>query len=408
MLNYNAPDATPSSIDGDNPQMRSFYWLRKAVITARKDQYFTPLADVTKMPKNYGKTIKVHEYVPLLDNRNINDQGINASGATTSNGNLYGSSKDIGLINARLPVLGEQGGRVNRVGFTRITREASLQKMGMFVEFTAESLDFDSDDGLMEHLSRELMNGAVQLSEAILQKDLLNAAGVYVYAGAATNRGTITGETIPANGNIPEIPASVISYKNLVRLDQILTDNRCPKHTNIITGSRYIDTKTVNAARYMYVGNEVLPLLREMKNSFGDKVFIDVQHYADAGNIINGEVGAIDNFRIIVVPEMLNWSGAGAAVTNNVGYRASIPVGGSTEHYNVYPLLVVGNDSFTTIGFQSDGKSGKYTVKTQMPNTQLTREDPYAETGISSIKWYYGTLVYRPERIAIAYTVAPE
>lgn len=29
----------------------------------------------------------------------------------------------------------------------------------------------------------------------------------------------------------------------------------------------------------------------------------------------------VDQFRIIVVPEMLNWAGAGAAVTKNPGYR---------------------------------------------------------------------------------------
>jgi hypothetical protein len=37
-------------------------------------------------------------------------------------------------------------------------------------------------------------------------------------------------------------------YKNLMRLDQILTDNRTPKQTTVITGSRLIDTKTIPAA----------------------------------------------------------------------------------------------------------------------------------------------------------------
>ena len=144
-----------------------------------------PLASVTNMPKHYGKTIKVFEYVPLLDDRNINDQGIDASGATIANGNLYGSSRDIGNITAKLPVLTENGGRVNRVGFTRLQREGSIHKFGFFTEFTQESLDFDSDDGLKDHLSRELMNGAVQLTEAVLQKDLLAAAGTVLFAGAA-------------------------------------------------------------------------------------------------------------------------------------------------------------------------------------------------------------------------------
>ena len=56
MLNYNAPiSGNYSSIDSrvspNNPnQMNDFYWLRKAIIETRKDQYFMPLADVTHMP----------------------------------------------------------------------------------------------------------------------------------------------------------------------------------------------------------------------------------------------------------------------------------------------------------------------------------------------------------------------
>ena len=399
MLNYNAPiDGQKSSIDGaGSDQMNTFFWLKKAIIESRKEQYFMPLASVTNMPKNYGKTIKVFEYVPLLDDRNINDQGIDASGATISNGNLYGSSKDVGNITAKLPVLTENGGRVNRVGFTRLQREGSIHKFGFFTEFTQESLDFDSDDGLKDHLSRELMNGAVQLTEAVLQKDLLAAAGVVLFAGAAVSDSEITGE-----GSTP----SIVSYRNLMRLDQILTDNRTPTQTRVITGSRLIDTKVIGATRVAYVGSELVPLLKGMKDLFNNKAFIEIQHYADGGNLLNGEIGSIDKFRIIQVPEMLHWAGVGAAVGTNPGYRSST-VGG-TEKYDVFPMLVVGDDSFTTIGFQTDGKSVKFSVMTKMPGRETAdRNDPFGETGFSSIKWYYGILVKRPERIALVKTVAP-
>lgn len=408
MLNYNAPiDGNKSTIDGDgSDQMNTFFWLKKAIITARKEQFFMPLANVTNMPKNYGKTIRVYEYVPLLDDRNINDQGIDANGVTIANGNLYGSSKDIGTITNKLPTLTENGGRVNRVGFTRIRREGSIHKFGFFHEFTQESMDFDSDDTLMDNLSRELMNGAVQLTEAVLQRDLLAAAGVVLYAGAATSDATITGEVTAASGSNPEIPASVVSYRNLMRLDQILTDNRTPTSTTIITGSRLIDTKVIGATRVMYVGSELVPLLKGMTDLFGNKAFIEIQHYADAGTVLNGEIGSIDKFRIIQVPEMLHWAGAGALVTDNPGYRTSTVNG--AEHYDVYPMLVIGDDSFTTIGFQTNGKTVNFTVMTKMPGKETAdRNDPYGETGFSSIKWYYGILIKRSERIGLIKTVAP-
>lgn len=409
MLNYNSP-ATGSRSDIDaasSDQMNTFFWLKKAIIQSRKDQYFMPLANVTNMPKNYGKTIKVYEYVPLLDDRNINDQGIDAAGAVIANGNLYGSSRDIGTINAQLPTLTENGGRVNRVGFTRIQREGSIHKFGFFTEFTQESLDFDSDDMLKDHLSRELMTGAVQLTEAVLQRDLLAAAGVVLYGGAAVSPATVSGEVTPAvPGVSPELPPSVLTYKMLMRMDQILTDNRTPKQTTVITGSRLVDTKTIPACRVLFCGSEMLPHIKAMTDLFGNKAFIAVQHYADAGTVLNGEEGTVDNYRIIQVPEMLHWAGAGKAVTANPGYRASLK--GGVTRYDVFPLLVVGEDSFTTIGFQTDGKTVKFSVMTKMPGKETAdRNDPYGETGFSSIKWYYGILIKRPERIGVVKVVAP-
>ena len=406
-LQYRAPiDGIKSSIDSANSdQMNTFLWLKKALIEARKEQFFMPLATAINMPKHMGKAVKVYEYVPLLDDRNVNSQGIDAAGATIQNGNLYGSSKDIGTITSMLPTLTENGGRVNRVGYTRLQREGSIHKFGFFYEFTQEALSFDSDDGLKDHLARELVTGAHKLTEDVLQKDLLAAAATVLFAGVATADNEITGEEVHLGGGVMA-PASIVDFKNLTRLDQILTDNRTPKQTKVITGSRLTDTKTLPSGRVMYTGSELMPLLRTMRDAFGQPAFIAVQHYADAANVLNGEEGAIGPFRIIQVPEMLHWAGAGDAVVNNPGYRSTIVNG--TEHYDVFPLLVVGDDSFSTIGFQTDGKTVKFDITTKMPGAATAdRNDPYGESGFSSIKWYYGILIKRPERLALIKTVAP-
>ena len=394
-LNYNAPiNGQKSSIDGANSdQMQSFLWLRKSIIEARKEQYFFPLANVKNMPKHMGKTIRVFEYLPLLDDRNVNDQGIDANGVVSVDGNLYGSSKDIGTIRGKLPVLSETGGRVNRVGFKRLTLEGEISEFGMFTEFTRDSIEFDSDDQLREHLSRELMNGAVQIQEAQIQMDLLAGAGVELFAGAATADDEITGE-----GATP----SLVTYADLMRMDQILTDNRTPRNTTIITGSRFTDTRVIPASRILYVGSELVPHLKTMKDTFLNKAFIEVQHYADAGTLLNGEIGSIESFRVVQVPEMLHWAGAGDAVTTNPGYRET------DGKYDVYPMLVVGDDSFTALGFQNDGKKLGINVMTRNYGKEaMDYNDPYGKTGISSMTWYYGMLVYRPERIGVFKSVAP-
>ena len=384
-MKYNDPTSGSASSVGS--QLRNDYYQKQALIEARKEQYFSQLASVTAMPKNMGKKIKLYHYIPLLDNANINDQGIDANGVVSANGNLYGSSKDVGTISGKLPSLSESGGRVNRVGFKRKELEGTIEKFGFFDEYTQESMDFDTDDMLMEHINREMVSGANEMTEDALQIDLLNSAGIIKYAGDATS-------TVSIGAN------DLVSYGDLMRLSIDLDNNRTAKHTKIITGTRMVDTRVLPAARVMYIGSELLPTFKAMKDLHNNPAFISVEKYAAGGTTVTGEVGAVDQFRIVVVPEMMKWAGAGAAVTLTSLYNTS-------AKYDVFPILVVGDESFTTIGFQTDGKTVKFKITHKAPGEETAdRNDPYGETGFMSIKWYYGFMALRPERIALIKTAA--
>lgn len=457
---YNDPaGGSPSNVGN---QLQTFYYQKQALIEARKEQYFSQLADTTSMPKNMGKKIKRFHYIPLLDDANINDQGIDAAGVTISNsqyfvklpeqvftlasgaaattavtainaieagvasaagavvtvtkvnlkagtaaqanavtaavpgstsrqgsGNLYGSSKDVGTISGKLPVLSETGGRVNRVGFKRKELEGSFEKFGFFDEYTQESLDFDTDAELEQHVNREMVAGANEITEDALQIDLLNSAGVIKYAGDATKKSELD-------------DGCIVGYSDLMRLSIDLDNNRTPKHTKVVTGTRLIDTKTIPSARVLYIGSELLPTVQAMKDLHGERAFVPIEKYGAATDTLTGEAGAIDRFRLIVVPEMMKWAGAGAPVTP-----------GDTDHYDtngrydVFPMLCIGDSSFTTIGFQTDGKSVKFKITHKKPGEATAdRSDPYGETGFMSIKWYYGFMILRSERIGLVLTVA--
>lgn len=464
---YNAPPGIPSTV---GPQIQTFYYEKKALIEAAREQYFSQLADVTSMPKNYGKTIKRYHYIPLLDDQNINDQGIDAAGVTILNteyfvtfpgsalkavngtqaaaaiainanlsgtvavggandsaevgfalvtltgptvvkvanfalanamvgltngasmvqgsGNLYGSSKDVGTISGKLPVLSETGGRVNRVGFKRKELEGTFEKFGFFDEYTQESMDFDTDAMLMEHVNREMIMGANEITEDALQIDLLNSAGVVRFAGDAVSNLTVGGNDI-------------VSYGDLMRVSIQLDQNRTPKHTKIITGSRMVDTKVIPAARVAYAGTELLPTFKAMVDLHNEPAWIPVEKYAAGGTTLRGEHGSIDSIRIVIVPEMMKWAGAGQdASLDATCYETN-------NRYDIFPLLIVGDESFTTIGFQTDGKSVKFKIMHKKPGEEVAdRTDPYGETGFMSIKWYYGFMVLRPERIALIKTAA--
>ena len=426
---YNSPSSSASgTASAIGPQARTDFYFKKALIKVRDIQYFMPLADVRAMPKHHGKTIKQDVYQPLLDDLNTTDQGIDADGliqtstkfmawnaagvlqtggtghtaatsthagfyATAANavtaagtggstkqmyGNIYGSSKDVGVIADRLPALTENGGRVNRVGFTRTQITGSLIKQGFFTEYTQESLDFDSDSELLSHITEEMMVGATELTEAQLQKDLINEAttnGTVQYPGVVTTKATV---------------AAAVDYDDLMTLSIALDNNKTPKQTKIISGSRMTDTKTVMGGRVMYIGPDLIPLVRKMTDISGSGVgsgFIGVEKYADAANVLIGEIGSVDQFRFIVVPEMLYDQGGGASGVD------------------IYPMLCVGDGSFTTIGFQTNGKTLKFTTTHKRPGRETADvNDPYGEKGFYSIKWYYGFMALRPERLGILWT----
>lgn len=477
---YNDPaNAADSSI---GPQFNVHYWDRRSLIDAAEKMFFSPLADVRSMPKHYGKELKVFYYIPLLDARNLNDQGLDAAGVVTAQteywvsfprlimevldaasaaaktaieddvgttmtvtdgnngsgrsgtgwtaltitagglqakylnttkrdavldldigavalkagGNIYGGSKDVGTISGRMPTLTETGGRVNRVGFTRVERNGTLAEHGFFMEFTEDSLTFDTDSELYAHMSHELVAGANEVTEDLLQVDILSAAGTIVFAGSATADYEVTGVGSD----------SVVDYADLKRLSIALDDNRTPKNTKIIKGSRMTDTRTVNAARLMYIGSDLQTTFENMVDGLDRPAYKPVREYAAAGSILNGEIGAVGDFRIIVVPNMMNWVGAGALEGVNPGFKVT------NGRYDVFPMLVVGSESFATVGLQSSGSKGgkqKFKIIVKKPGKEMaTTADPYGKLGFSSITFYHGFIVLRAERIGLVKAVAPQ
>lgn len=484
---YNAPNGDPSSVDKytGSSQIRTDLYKRKALVEIMDEQHFQPLASVTAMPKNMGKKIKQYLYLPILDDRNINDEGIDAAGVTidrskvtvvlqqgrynlgedstalvallnsgdntaaaaivagssdekvdifvnvltnvpaadadtivgklnttavlnlsaapaelkggayvqAQSGNIYGSSNDIGLITDKFPSLTEMGGRKNRVSLTRILLEGNLHKYGFFTEYTQESLDFDSDDELEMHRNREMLRGASKITEDLLQLDLINNAGIELLSGGADDFEAMD-------------QTSVVTYGDLVRLGIALDRNHTPKKTRIITGSRMVDTRVIPAARLMFISSNLLPTLMQLTDYHARAAWVPVEQYgAAAGTIYNDEAGSIAGFRVIVVHDMQNKAGRGQV--NGAGTSATSGFYATGNRFDVFPMLVVGDESFTTIGFQTGGAGSKFTVYHRRPGEgAVDHYDPYGERGIMSVKWYYGFMALRTERLAIQWTTA--
>ena len=406
-------DGTTTASNGANVRVDAL--REKAIRAAKRDIIFEQLCDDQTMPLNYGKTLKVHKTLYILDDANVNDQGIDQNGnpqtgsshvlphdpgAIPGAGNLYGSSRSVVDVSNGMPMLAEGAGRVNRVGMTRITREGTLIRMGAFLEYTDE-VELFSDQKMEIQYYEKMGELAAELYDDYLQKELLGAAGIEMYGGTATSLLTLTGEDAAV--------ASELSYDLIRDTQKALKANHAKKNTSIITGSTKIGTVPVNASWFAYCGDTSTTELEKLKDDFDERAFTPARMYAAAGNLAKNEQGAVHSTRFIEAQRMMMFDGCGVEATaNSVGYSTTVltdaqaearghGAGNPGEYYDGFPIIYVTKGAFATIGLQGNKKIRFLAKK---PTGEPTQEDPYSLMGLYSFNFFAGSIVLEPEKIA--------
>ena len=408
---------TPTSSIG--VQFNNKFWSKVAVKAARRYMTFSQLGEQLIQPKNYGDTIVKYAEVPIIHQLNINDQGIDANGATliknkwysydvngamlaptngsatkdaalavvgtvtikSGNGNMWGGDNSISVIKGSFPVLGEEGGKVNAVGMVRQMLTAKVVEFGFHIPFTQKMIDMDTETGLLARMAQEVGIAQGEIREKQIQLGLI--------AASETNR-VIAGDA----GSISAIGAAdLVEFQDLRGMEQSLKFARVPKQTKIIDGSTNFGTTTIGAGYTAFVGQELYPTLEDMTYG-GINVWKPVESYAAAGTIMENEIGKISHTRFVEVMEMAKYDGAGAISTDATDDVDAANRYQTNSHYDVFPILYVGTDSFGTVGFEGDVAR----VNTIMPKADAYN-DPFGKKGAISIAWYFGLLVYRAERI---------
>ena len=452
-MGYNAGGVTSSSIAR---QFRNEFVTKAVIQEAKKKRIFSQLSDKLTQPKNFGTKLVMRRDYPIFHHMNRMDGGIDASKATlmsqvfyayngaigetdgilagqlgggnapdggffadgttyadsaaalaaataactnggipkSSSGLLYGGSASHSVVVGNLPTIGEYGGAVNEVNARSVLVEASIQKFGLASTYSLDEANLGSIQGLIAKKIRDLGEARAEMGELLVMNDLMVAASANtIYASNSA--------TTVDNASVG--PKDVLTYDVLRQLATDLKKARTPKDTKVITGSTKIGTKVVGKAYYMYVPTELYDTLEDIKDSDGNRKWEPYESYMDAkgSNIAEGEIGRIGQFRFIEVEDMLRYAGegwvttdkdeGGDAATGDAGIANVYETNGKTD---VFSLMVVGSDSFTTIGFTGDTTRAVHTA----PKADA-HNDYYGEKGVIAIKWWHGTLIKRPERI---------
>ena len=431
---FNQGKFTTTDID---EQYNDKFWSKGAKREAMRKRTFTQLGDRLTQPKHFGDEIVKERALPILHPMNQLDGGVDATTAKlllevfyaydvngalvgtyeardyatptaaeaaavaaagaggkalNGAGSLYNGDCDYAVLKGSFPTLGEEGGNVNGVNTKSITLRGNVKEFGIHMKFTQRAIDMDSRVGILAQKTKDLGEAKGDIYEAQVQADLIAASELNRTFG-----GTVATSLKTVNQD------AKLTFADLRLMEQELKRLLVPRDTKIITGSTKIGTKVVQKAFYAYVGQELYPTLQDMQHN-GVNVWEPLESYKDAAgsNVASGEIGRIGGFRFIEVENMIKYAGAGATDASGkddtAGWNAStIPfgeAGAGSEGFDVFPVLFIGSDSFATVGFEGDSAR----IKTAMPRPDAIN-DPFGKNGSMSIAWYFGTLIYRSERI---------
>ncbi len=343
--------------------------------------------------------------VATVPQSNIAD-AVAAGTAKSSAGKILYGDASFAIAEGPLAPLPEEGGVVNLLNSYSKLTSAKITKHGIAHKYTVDSVDLGSLVGQIGRKIKDVSEAKKNLQEMQIQNSLLAQGELnsMVASDVATTRATVG-------------PTDIVDYDTLTVWEQNLMDDDTPLDTKILNGSQNERSTSVEDAYIVYIPRAVVPALRKMTGPGGVNVWFAKSKYSSNVELLDGEVGMIDGlaFRFVVVQDMQKYQGGGllveadddayavaAGVVDKVTYDAAGAAAHSTAlNVDVFPMLVVGDDSFVTTGISGKNMKAKHI----MPKADV-HNDIYGEVGGISTQWRYGFLCYRPERISVLYTAA--
>lgn len=437
---FNQGGTTSSSIN----RQFSVEFVTKAVAEmAPRKRFFSQRSNPISMPKNYGDTLTKEVRLPILHKDNMVDANIDAANATvaqnmffvlnpdgtinttydvaayaitnsvsldaartavntaantlagtlgvgakvkTSSGYLLNGKAAYAVAANAIPVLPEEGGIIGLLNSTSKLVSAKITFHAIGLKYTVRSVDLDSRKNQVAQKIKDLARATGELKEIQVMNSIISASEGYRLIASATAT-TIT--TMKAE--------DILTYDALQGFEQALIADDVPMDTEILEGTIKIDTKVVEDGWVVYCNRELMPGIRKIKGPDGTSLaFIPKSQYAAGTTLMDGEFGAIGSFRFVIVPDLQAYRGGGSLVSADTTLTAPdranrYATGGK---YDIFPLIVVGSDSFSTTGF-----TDKDVTAAHIPPTRDVYNDMSAQVGGVVSNWTYGFLNYRPERI---------
>jgi len=370
------------------------YYDRAGIKAANRMNVYGQFADRKSMPTKMGKTFKISKWLHMYD-RTLGDSDFAAKGYMTAR-----TASDVSSA-LTAATLAEGAGAVNKKTVSKVTVEATLARYGEMIDYTDE-VELFSEDAVQVKYREELGELANSRMEDLIQLDMLGTSTV-MYAGTAASKAGI-GDAVAVDGS--EDAEWKVSYDLIRKAVRKLTRNRAKKNTQIVTGSTKVGTQPVAKAFYAIIDAEVKADLETLTRGSGSEaefVYVPAHKYAAAGNLAEGEVGAMHEVRFIESEGAVVYAGEGADVpatyAGSLAYTGTI---GVDAKFNVHPILFPTEGAFATVGLKGQGKI-KFNSKAP---SEVEIGNPYGTQGFFSYNFFYAGLILEEEKLLALYVGA--
>lgn len=237
---------------------------------------------------------------------------------------------------------------------------ATLEFYGDAVKISNIIQDTHEDPVLNEAM--KLCGEQVAETTEELRINFLKAGTNVFYAAGVSSRATVNSP--PVRGDFRKIYRYFKKYK-------------AREITDIVKPSALVSTEPINAA-YFAMGHTDLD--SDIRGLDG---FLPVEQYSNPGSALPGEIGKIEQFRIILTAMFDSWSAAATSVSSTA-YLSGGVAPSSASCPDVYPLIFVARDSYAIVPLQ-----GFEAVKIAVVNPgKATKDDVCGQIGFVSWGMY--------------------
>lgn len=255
----------------------------------------------------------------------------------------------------------------------------TLEQYGDFVPHTDVIKDTHEDPILRESL--DLCSEQIAETKEVIRIAVLKAGTNVFYANSAANRAAV---------NSPPLRS------DLRRIYRSFRRNKAQEISRIVAASTKISTQPVEPAFFILGSTDLDGDFRNMDG------FVKAAEYSNSAKALPGEIGSVEQFRIILTPLFEPWLAGGASGTT---YLSNGDAPSSSSACDVYPLIIVGKDAYGLVPLQGENAVTPFVV-----NPKPSHSNKLGQEGHVGWKMYDATVIlqqYFMARLECAATAVP-